>query len=852
MIKSNITLSQAIAQFDRSPTNPVAEGYRAQRAEILKRFPRDKWPEMRLEDYALGQRGVEDTYCHWLEFKSRWMGSIRGGSSRKLIIYKRRDEVGWYFPRKAFSNEREAWDALRGKFVKAFDLAEQGKWEQIDVLETLALGPAVKLKSLHLYFPDEVLPVYSTAHLQHFLRSLGRPSEEVNVSSVVALNRFLLAALRREPTVEGWNTEELQRLLYNWRDPRDPQRVLKIAPGEDARFWDDCLREGYICVGWDEVGDLSQFESKEAFRARFEEAYPYKGHLPQARRKGNELWTLNELEPGDLVVANRGIGRVLALGEVVEPGYRWANERPEYKHTVAIKWDTTYDQSVAPQKRWATVTVAKVPDTLLRAIVRGKDREPVVVLALYMRIAAALKRKGQLILFGPPGTGKTYHARRFAVWWLLRQIGREGGDAVLGDSDRFREAERELSTSQVSSRVWWVVANPKQWSWDQLFRDGKVDYRYGRLRRNYPLVQRGDLVIGYQITPDKRVVALARVSRELQSVGDNAPTIELEPVEQLDRGPSYDELTQDAVLAQSEPMRFNNQGTLFALTETEAEHLLVQIAERHPQRAVLEQAGESGTTAGVGLLTRVTFHPSYTYEDFIEGFRPESGGAGGLSLALEDGVFKRVCRAAQANPGRPYLLLVDEINRGNVAKILGELLTLLERDKRGLTVTLPQSKETFSVPLNVFLLGTMNTADRSIKLLDAALRRRFAFLECMPDSELLHGGAVGDLALDDFLDGLNQRIARFEGREKQVGHSYLLVDGQPVDEVEEFAARFREEILPLLQEYCYDEYATLAKVIGRELVDAEAGTLDSEKVDDAEQLVAALAREFGEGGNSSA
>ena len=522
MIKSNVTLSQAIGQFDRSPTNPAAEEYQSQRAEILKRFPRDKWPEMRLGDYALGQPAVEDTYCHWLEYKSQWMGSIRGGSARKLIIYKRKDREGWFFP-KVFSNEREAWDRLRSEFSQAFELAARGEWERIDELETLGLGPAVKLKSLHVYFPDKVLPVYSTAHLRHYLRSLGRPSEEVNASSVVALNRFLLAALRCEPAVEGWNTEELQRLLYDWRDPRETRRVLKIAPGENARFWDDCLREGYICVGWDEVGDLSQFESKEVFRARFEEAYPYKGHLSQARRKGNELWTLNELEPGDLVVANQGIGRVLALGEVVQPGYRWAEERPEYQHTVAVKWDTTYEQSVAPQKRWATVTVAKVPDTLLRAIVGGKGRKPIVVDAVYGRIATALERKGQVILYGPPGTGKTYQARRFAVWWLLRQIGREGAYAVLGDSDRLREAERELSTSQVSSRVWWVVANPKQWSWDRLFRDGKVDYRYGRLKRNYPLVQRGDLVIGYQSTPDKRVVALARVSREFQSVGNNPP-----------------------------------------------------------------------------------------------------------------------------------------------------------------------------------------------------------------------------------------------------------------------------------------------------------------------------------------
>ena len=852
MTIKGLRLSDVIAKFDRSPTNPVAEGYQAQRAEIVKRFPRDKWPRMTLEDYALGQQAVEDTYCHWLEYKSQWMGSIRGGSARKLIIFKRRNRDGWYFPN-VFSNEGEAWDRLRSEFLQAFELAARGDWERIDDLETLGLGPLVKLKSLHVYFPDDVLPVYSTAHLRRFLRLLDRPSEEIAASSVVMLNRFLLTALRRKPAVEGWNTEELQRLLYDWRDPRETRRVLKIAPGENARFWDDCLRGGYICVGWDQVGDLSQFESKEEFRIRFEEVNPYGGHLAQARRKGNELWKLNELEPGDLVVANRGISRVLALGEVVKPGYRWAAERPEYRHTVAVKWDTTYDQPVAPQKRWATVTVATVPDTLLKTIVVGKERQPIVVDAVYSRIAAALERKSQLILYGPPGTGKTYQARRFAVWWLLRQLGLEGADAVFGDSDRLREAERELSTSQVLSRVWWMVANPKEWSWDQLFQDRKVEYRYGRLKRNYPLIQRGDLVVGYQSAPDKRVMALARVSRELRSDGDAPPTIEIEPVERLDRGPTYDELKQDAVLARSEPMRFNNQGTLFRLTEAEAEHLLGQLAERHPQRSVLEQAAGSGTTDSVGPLTRVTFHPSYTYEDFIEGFRPAdaSGPGGGLSLSLEDGVFKRVCRAAQANPGRPYLLLIDEINRGNVAKIMGELLTLLERDKRGLTLTLPQSKETFSVPPNVYLLGTMNTADRSIKLLDAALRRRFAFIECMPDSELVHGAEVGDLALDEFLEGLNQRIAKAEGREKQVGHSYLLVDGQPVSEVEEFAARFREEILPLLQEYCYDEYATLAKFIGNELVDAEAGTLDAEKVDDAEQLVAALAREFGEGEVSS-
>jgi 5-methylcytosine-specific restriction protein B len=108
-----------------------------------------------------------------------------------------------------------------------------------------------------------------------------------------------------------------------------------------------------------------------------------------------------------------------------------------------------------------------------------------------------------------------------------------------------------------------------------------------------------------------------------------------------------------------------------------------------------------------------------------------------LKLRLEDGVFKRICREAQSHPKQNYLILIDEINRANLAKVFGELITLMEKDKRGIQVTLPQSKESFTVPPNVFILGTMNTADRSIKLMDTALRRRFSFIELMPDSSLL-------------------------------------------------------------------------------------------------------------------
>ena len=415
---------------------------------------------------------------------------------------------------------------------------------------------------------------------------------------------------------------------------------------------------------------------------------------------------------------------------------------------------------------------------------------------------------------------------------------RRAADRVLSDAAEFAKVEKQLSTSQVSRRTWWVVANPKVWSWDELFEKGHVDYSRGRISRNYPLVQEGDIVVGYQSTPTRRIKALARVTKPLHVGDDGEPKIGMEGVCKVD-GPTYDELAADPILARSEPMRHNNQGSLFALTSEEADHLVAVLAERQPAGSDRVDPGDS-----VGRLTILTFHASYSYEDFIEGFRPVDTGRGALTLRLEDGVFKGICREAQANPTQPYLVIIDEINRSNIAKVMGELITLLEADKRGLTLVLPQSKEPFAIPPNVYVLGTMNTADRSIKQLDAALRRRFAFLELMPDLELLNGARVRNLALDDFLEDLNRRVSRREGREKQIGHSYLMDGAEAIGDPGEFARRFRQEILPLLQEYCYDEYASLAEYIGSALVDKDAQMLDAEKLSDPDLLLTALEEEF--------
>jgi 5-methylcytosine-specific restriction enzyme B len=251
-------------------------------------------------------------------------------------------------------------------------------------------------------------------------------------------------------------------------------------------------------------------------------------------------------------------------------------------------------------------------------------------------------------------------------------------------------------------------------------------------------------------------------------------------------------------------------------------------------------------TDGVPPLSMITFHPSYSYEDFVEGYKPRpTHGRGGLELELRDGIFKRICRAAAKDP-RPYLLLIDEINRGNVPKIFGELITLLELDKRGVSVVLPYSGETFSIPPNVFIVGTMNTADRSIRLLDAALRRRFAFIELLPDPEVLQGAAVDRLALDAFLLELNQRILKYVGREKQVGHSFFLDrEGEPITRSEDFVAHFLSEVLPILQEYAFEDYTLLGQLLGDGVVDSELQVIRPTVLQAPGEFVEALRMNFG-------
>ena len=222
-----------------------------------------------------------------------------------------------------------------------------------------------------------------------------------------------------------------------------------------------------------------------------------------------------------------------------------------------------------------------------------------------------------------------------------------------------------------------------------------------------------------------------------------------------------------------------------------------------------------GRDGQVGQVEFVTFHQNYAYEDFIEGIRPKIKEKE-LAYELHEGIFKKFAKAAaEAEDDKRFVLIIDEINRGNIAKIFGELITLIEDSKRlgeadEARATLPYSGDLFGVPANLYLIGTMNTADRGIALLDMALRRRFDFHELMPKAS--HDevpDAVSGVNCQTLLAEMNKRIVKHLDRDHQIGHTYLM----DVKTLEDLARVFQTKIVPLLQEYFYDNWEKMRLVL---------------------------------------
>lgn len=387
------------------------------------------------------------------------------------------------------------------------------------------------------------------------------------------------------------------------------------------------------------------------------------------------------------------------------------------------------------------------------------------------------------ILYGPPGTGKTYSIKKYIT-------------NIISDNPGLKADNEDQRILDIVKSLNWYSAIALS-----MYRNGKNNkYKVDNL-------QHQKLIKTFAQTKENKHVNYTLWGQLQMHTGINSKTVKL--------------------AKRFEPFIFNKtEDSEWYLTKEGIKFVEENLSEQ------LELLDAKNKTKQIEDFYKfITFHQSYSYEEFVEGIKPvindEEYNTNTISYEYHRGLFKEICQNAIADPGNNYLLIIDEINRGNISKIFGELITLIEEDKREnvtgdktreyntIKVTLPYSGNTFSVPNNLYIIGTMNTADRSIALLDTALRRRFDFVEMMPQEELIEATEPNEIAkkykLSAFLKKLNGKISsKLDDDNYKIGHAYLM----NLKTENDLERAICNKIFPLLQEYFYNEKNDLKDIVG--------------------------------------
>jgi DNA polymerase III delta prime subunit len=519
-------------------------------------------------------------------------------------------------------------------------------------------------------------------------------------------------------------------------------RFWLIAPGEGAEYWDVCVNNRIICVGWREAAEnlrenLFEIDNYGTFLNKLEE-------FRYSRQDASQLWKfLKEVSEGDILLAKKGMGKIIGIGIVYSsPKINFQLEYPIYRK---VKWYRTDLDLPSPKQFAATITeitkedIENVPELkrIITEVLGDKPPETDLDTKIKEKMDKLLNSKKQIILYGPPGTGKTWLARNYVK-------------TKVNDDEKCK----------------FVTFHPS--------------YSYE------------EFVEGLKPVPSKNGVKF---------------------------------IVEDGIFK-----RMAIKAMCEALISADGE-----ISE------IAEEVFASINTIESGSLEE--------YDRYVKSKRILWDHVQSLSRNELRNIFSNTPE---------FYLIIDEINRGDISKIFGELITLLEADKRlgcdnQIIITLPYSKEPFGIPPNLYIIGTMNTADRSIALIDIALRRRFGFIELMPDYGVLEGELLSSNISNDVkvlrelaikvLKSINERIKKLYDRDHQIGHSYLL-KLKEFEDLENAVKTLRfiwyYEILPLLQEYFYDSPEKLGKVLNDSFVKIEDNNFEFEDIKEGNEFIESL------------
>lgn len=758
--------------------------------DFLTAFPLETLSEMPLDKYTNLNRS--ESFCYWVESRTQELGSIGAGSAYKFGIYKYNekpkgisagvmcdDTYAWYT--KNGNTAEEAYSLVRSEIVKIATHARNGELESIDSISTF--DDVFKWKIAFLYSNEQLVPIYSHAMLETVSAKLRMDNPKNK--SIPEMQRFLLEKKGSEDIFVFY--DKLLQMLGNSSQSDETQSLEKkywlYAPGEGASKWNLCQQDNIICIGWDDLEDLRKYDSVDRVRDHLKEVYgkPDKSF----KNDGLAAWEFaHVVKPGDIVYAKSGRHKIIGRG-IVKSDYIYDESYEDYRNVHKVKW--------------TNIGIWDAP---------------------YNSVLKTL-------------TDITKYSN-------------------------YVKAMEALFNTLTQKHYWWLVANPKIWNMGDLAVGSTVEYNLyndnGKQRRifqNFLDAKVGDSVIGYESTPVKQIVALAEVSKE-----QNGETIEFVKKEALKNPIDFATIKGVESL---KGMQFlgNPQGSFFCLSEAEYELILDIIRESNAvpvvkqtefytkddfldevymdsdaydslaglliqkKNVILQGAPGVGKTftakrlaySMLGMkddeqIEMVQFHQNFSYEDFIMGYKPTENGG----FMLRPGIFYNFCKKAKSNPDKQYFFIIDEINRGNLSKIFGELLMLIENGYRGKNIKLAYTGEDFTVPENIYIIGMMNTADRSLAMIDYALRRRFSFFEMEPGfstdgfkqyQESLHN-EIFDKVIDAIVN-LNNLIANDDslGTGFCIGHSYFC-DQETVSK-EWLKNVVNYDIAPMLKEYWFDD-----------------------------------------------
>lgn len=644
----------------------------------------------------------------------------------------------------------------------------------------------------------------------------------------------------------------------------------KIAPGENAHFWEACREGGFIAIGWGELGDLSNLD-RTGFKARRDEVL--QTHPGWTKGGLDQVWKFTQIQEGDVIVANRGTQEVVGVGTVTGPYYYDAGEK-EHPHRIPVSWDDCLPRAVN-EAGWRK-TLVQLEKQKVEEILKGSPPPPppsgafsVEGFEFLKRLRATptrefyLQEKEHLVALveeplqrlmravatqlRPPmpdalETGTNVFARvlkndwgRGGAWdfyWgaFYPRGGRRIEDAQLYVSASCDGLDYGFSIGRAGERQ--EQRFLEHWRRERGLFEAVVEELPGDLqfgRRAAAAGSEGPGPTAKEWLADPAATGI-QVHRELTREAVLGLTFEalrdriaadFERLFPLFLFASQDDARAavQEFLGISEPLPPNPRYSLEQWADETGFDTVelgrwVQAIRRKGQVILYGPPGTGKTymalrfarhllSEGDGIREVVQFHPSYSYEDFVQGIRPRRTPGGELTYEMEPGRFLQFCQRARRSQGT-CVLIVDEINRANLSRVLGELMYLLEyRDDEEREIPLAGGGA-FRVPKNVQVIGTMNTADRSIALVDHALRRRFAFLELRPNFDVLrrfhesHGTGFPVEPLIEVLQRVNQAI---HNAHYELGISFFLRK----DLAREIEDVWRMEIEPYLEEYFFDQ-----------------------------------------------